>query len=253
MSVSPTRSVPSWTRMVATGPRPLSSLASSTVPDALRFGLALSSLNLGDQQHHLEQQLEVLLLLRRDFDHDGRAAPLLRRQAEIRELLLDAIRIGFRLVDLVDGDEDRHARGLRVVDRFTGLRHDAVVRGDDQDDHVGDPRAAGAHHRERFVAGRVEEHDVAIVHLDRVGADVLRDAAGFALGDPRRANRVEQRRLAVIDVTHDGDDRRTRDLVLGVDVLGLDLQQLLFEASASSRRRRSRARSSPRSRRRACC
>ncbi len=45
ISVSPTRSVPSCTRIVATGPRPLSSLASSTVPDAFRFGLAFSSLN----------------------------------------------------------------------------------------------------------------------------------------------------------------------------------------------------------------
>ena len=44
MSVSPTRNVPSCTRIVATGPRPLSSFASSTVPDALRFGFALSSL-----------------------------------------------------------------------------------------------------------------------------------------------------------------------------------------------------------------
>ena len=43
MNVSPTRSVPSCTRMVATGPRPRSSFASSTVPDALRFGFALSS------------------------------------------------------------------------------------------------------------------------------------------------------------------------------------------------------------------
>jgi hypothetical protein len=59
---------------------------------------------------------------------------------------------------------------------------------------------------------------------------VLRDAAGLAFGDTRRANRVEQGRLAVIDVAHDRDDRRTRDLVLGIDVLGLDLQQLLFEA-----------------------
>ena len=43
MNVSPTDSVPSCTSTVATGPRPLSSFASSTVPDALRFGLALSS------------------------------------------------------------------------------------------------------------------------------------------------------------------------------------------------------------------
>ena len=81
--------------------------------------------------------------------------------------------------------------------------------------------------------GRVEEHDVAVVDLHRVGADVLRDAARLALGDARRADRVEQRRLAVVDVAHDGDDRRARDDVGRVDVLGLDLQHLLFEASAS--------------------
>ena len=45
MNVSPTRSVPSCTRIVATGPRPLSSFASSTVPDALRLGFAFSSLS----------------------------------------------------------------------------------------------------------------------------------------------------------------------------------------------------------------
>ena len=43
MNVSPTRSVPSCTRIVATGPRPRSSFDSSTVPDAFRFGLALYS------------------------------------------------------------------------------------------------------------------------------------------------------------------------------------------------------------------
>ena len=88
-----------------------------------------------------------------------------RHQAEIRQLLLDAIGVGVRLVDLVDRDEDRHARRLRVVDRFPRLRHDAVVGRDDQDDDVGDARAAGAHHRERFVTRRVEEHDVAVVDL----------------------------------------------------------------------------------------
>ena len=34
MNVSPTWSVPSWTRTVATGPRPLSSFDSRTVPEA---------------------------------------------------------------------------------------------------------------------------------------------------------------------------------------------------------------------------
>ena len=73
---------------------------------------------------------------------------------------------------------------LRVVDRLPRLRHDAVVGRDDEHDDVGDLGAAGAHQRERFVAGRVEEdHAAAVADVDVVGADVLRDAAGLALGD----------------------------------------------------------------------
>ena len=41
-----------------------------------------------------------------------------------------------------------------------------------------------------------------------VGADVLRDPAGLGLDHRGLANRVEQRRLAVVDVAHDRDDRR---------------------------------------------
>ena len=103
-----------------------------------------------------------------------------------------------------------------MIDRFSRLRHDAVIGGDDEHDHVGDLRAARAHQRERFVARRVEEDDAAAVaDVDVIRADVLRDAAGFALGDLRFANRVEQRRLAVIDVAHHGDHRRALLHVLG--------------------------------------
>ena len=43
MTVSPTRSVPFCTSTVATGPRPLSSFASSTAPWPGAFGFAFSS------------------------------------------------------------------------------------------------------------------------------------------------------------------------------------------------------------------
>jgi hypothetical protein len=48
----------------------------------------------------------------------------------------------------------------------------------------------------------------AAVLLDLIGADVLGDAAGFAGHHVGLAERVEQRGLAVVDVAHDGDDRR---------------------------------------------
>ena len=61
------------------------------------------------------------------------------------------------------------------------------------------------------------------VVLDLVRADVLRDAAGLGLDDRRLADRVEQARLAVVDVAHDRDDRRAQDEIrLGVlEDLGL--------------------------------
>ena len=81
---------------------------------------------------------------------------------------------------------------------------------------------------------------VVVVHL--VGADVLRDAAGLAGGDVGLADRVEQRRLAVVDVAHDRDDRRALDeVVVGV---------VERRARPRPRRRRGRSRSPCRTRRR---
>jgi hypothetical protein len=52
-----------------------------------------------------------------------------------------------------------HAGVPGVRDGFDRLRHHLIVSCDDQDDDVGDLRAAGAHGGERFVARRVQERD----------------------------------------------------------------------------------------------
>ena len=62
------------------------------------------------------------------------------------------------------------------------------------------------------------------IALDRPRADDLRDAAGLGGDDIGLdavvlADLVEQRRLAVVDVAHDGDDRRPRAEFLRLDVL----------------------------------
>ncbi len=61
------------------------------------------------------------------------------------------------------------------------------------------------------------------VHL--VGADVLGDATRLARHDVGRTDAVEQQRLAVVDVPHDGDDGRPRPLV------GLVLLVVLLEVA----------------------
>ena len=96
---------------------------------------------------------------------------------------------------------------FRVADRFDRLRHQAVVRRDHEHHDVGHVRAARAHGGESGVAGRVEKSDARAFVIDRVSADVLGDSAGFARRDARLADRIHERRLAVIDVTHESDDR----------------------------------------------
>ena len=130
-------------------------------------------------------------------------------------------------VDFVDRDDDGHAGRFGVIDGFERLRHDAVVGRDHQHHDVGDLRAAGAHARERFMAGRVDEHDLAAVLLDVIRADVLRDAAGLAVGHVGGANGVQQRSLAVIDVAHDGNHGRAPHAI-GSLFGQLDLLRALF-------------------------
>ena len=168
-----------------------------------RVGLEI--LQVGDQQDHLEHLRDARLLLRGYRNHDGLPTPVFGDQALLGEALLDPVGVGAFLVDLVDGDHDRHLRGLGVRNRLDGLRHDAVIRRDDEHGDVGDLGAARAHRGKRLVAWRVQEDDAPALLLDDVGTDALRDATGLARRHLGLTDGVEQRRLAVVDVTHDGD------------------------------------------------
>ena len=115
-------------------------------------------------------------------------------------------------------------------DGFHRLRHDAVIGGHHQNHQIGDLGAARAHRGEGGMARRVQEGDLlAGFQLHLIGADMLGDAAGFAGHDIGLAQGVEQRGLAVIDMAHDGDDRRTRDQrAFGIGGAGQAFQHVAF-------------------------
>ncbi len=163
------------------------------------------------EQNRFLELVEICALGCRNFDGEHVAAHVFDLDFVLQQFRLHPHRIGVGFVDLVDRDDDRNACRFRVADRFDRLRHDAVIGGDDQHDEIGDFRTASAHGGERGVARRVEEGDLlARFHLHLIGADMLRDAAGFARDNIGLAQRVQQRCLAVIDVAHDGDHRRAR-------------------------------------------
>ena len=148
-------------------------------------------------------------------------------KSAIGKLLLDAVDLGVRLVDLVDGDDDRNFGRARVIDGLDGLRHHAVVGRDNQNHDIGDFGAAGTHAGERFVTRSIDEDDLLAVVIDVISADVLRDAAGFLVGDVGEADGIEQRGLAVIDVAHDRDHGRAAEQILGL-FGDLDILHRLF-------------------------
>ncbi len=97
-----------------------------------------------------------------------------------------------------------------MIDCLDGLGHHVVVGGHDDDGQVGHLGTTGTHGRERLVTRGIEERDVAsVVQLDIVCADMLRDTSGLAGNHVGLADIVQQRRLTVVHVAHDGHDGRT--------------------------------------------
>ena len=133
------------------------------------------------------------------------------------EFLLYSVRISARLVDLVNGNDDRHSGCLGVADGLDGLRHYAVICSDYQ---YGDIRylcASGTHRCESFVSRCIKKYDLLSVDFDFGSTDVLCDTAGLACCNVGVADGVQKRSLTVVYVTHYGDDRRTRlEFTLGV-------------------------------------
>ena len=157
-----------------------------------RFGLALSSWRSATSRIISISSSRPGRVLAETGHERHVAAVLLDDDAGLGQLGLDPVRVGVRLVDLVERDDDRHLGRLGVADRLERLGHDPVVGRDHDDRDVGDPGAAGAHRGERLVARRVEEDDALAVVGDLARADVLGDAAALAgrdLGRPdaRRA------------------------------------------------------------------
>ncbi len=122
------------------------------------------------------------------------------------------------LIDFVDGNNNWDTGCFHVVDCFNCLRHDTIVGSYYKNGDVGGLGSTCTHGCESFVAGSVKENNLAqssifVWHFDVVGANVLSDAAVFCIGEQEfgLADSIQQAGFAVVDVTHDRDDRRSCD------------------------------------------
>ncbi|HYS50141.1 MAG TPA: hypothetical protein VEM36_15320, partial [Xanthobacteraceae bacterium] len=135
-----------------------------------------------------------------------------RSGGEDRDLLSDlGDTRGGDAIDLGQGDgPGAHAEQVDDGQMLAALRHGAVVGGDDEQDEIDAGDAAQHVADEALVSGNVDEAD-ALTRFDRqVGeAQVDRHAAPLLLGQPvgvDAGERLDQQRLAVIDVAGGGND-----------------------------------------------
>ena len=160
---------------------------------------------------------------------DDRELDLLRVRAEVHEELVDHVDDlrgpGVAAIDLVDRDDDRQSSQHRLREHVAGLRQGALRSVDEEQDRVDHQQAAldlaaevGMARRVHDVQAHVAVHDAGLLGHDRDAALALEvhgihDAIRHDLvdaEDPRLAeHRVDERRLAVVDV---GDDREVADV-----------------------------------------
>ena len=94
---------------------------------AIRIGLQLQQVSL--EQDHFEQLVHALFGERGAIHENRLAAPVIRHESFLLQLLANLHRVRVRMVALVDGDEDGKFRGLGMIQGFERLRHDAIIGG----------------------------------------------------------------------------------------------------------------------------
>ena len=96
-----------------------------------------------------------------------------------------------------------------MVDGLARLRHNPIICSNHKNNQVGRLGAACAHCRKCLVTRRIKEGNHSPISFNVISADMLRDAASFAGSHSSTTNEVEQGSFPVIDVPHDGNNRRS--------------------------------------------
>ena len=128
----------------------------------------------------LEKIIDAQILLSRDVNKHVLSAPLLRNYSILGELLADAGRICAWLINLVDSNYDWNTCSLCVVNRLNGLRHNAVVCSNNQNDNVGDLCTTSTHCGKGLVTWGINEGDLTAINGDLRSTDCLSNAASLS-------------------------------------------------------------------------
>ena len=116
-----------------------------------------------------------------------------------------------------------------MVNGLDRLRHDTIIRCDDEHRDIRRLGATHTHGGKCLVARCIEEGNDTVLainlDLDLVGTDGLCDTTGFLCRHVCLTDGIEDGGFTMIDVTHDADNRRSRDELL-IRILDIILYKL---------------------------
>ena len=111
--------------------------------------------NICGQQDRLQKVFDAFAGLCRHRYKLRASAPVCGDQLILRQLLLYALNVCRRLIDLVHSDNDFNACCLCMVDCLDRLRHHAVIRSDNKDRNICRVCTTHTHCCECLVSGRI--------------------------------------------------------------------------------------------------
>ncbi len=169
--------------------------------------------HIGNQQNHFQQIFDPGLLLCRNTDTGDIAAPFLRHNIVFCQFFHNVLRIRTGLIHFVNCNNDADLCCFCMMDCLNRLRHDTIIRSNDQNRDICCHGTAGTHCRKSLMAGRIQKGNHSSVHIHLIGTNMLRNAAGFTFCDIGMTNSIQQTGFTMVNMTHDHDNRRTRDQV----------------------------------------
>ena len=184
----------------------------STLCALVRICLQVEKLSL--EEYLLKQFVKVKTLLCRYILTLVLTTPILNKVVHICQLLLNALNISCRLINLIDCKYHRYTRCLCVVDSLDSLRHHAVIGCNDNNSHIGNLCTTSTHSGKCLVTRGVKEGNLLTIQLNRVSTDVLSDTSSLACDNIGLTDIVEQRSLTVIDMTHNCYNRWAWEQIL---------------------------------------
>ena len=96
-----------------------------------------------------------------------------------------------------------------MVNRFDSLWFDTIISSDNKNNDISHGSTACTHGSEGFMARSIDKGNLLSLNDFLIGTDFLCDATVFSAGDIGMADAVDQCGLAMVDVSHDRNDRRT--------------------------------------------